>query len=298
MKRLPGLWLLAFGMLVAGHDAVAQGADAPRVARVEVWGAVTGVMTGPAGSLTSTYSPPLLFDGDFTSRGGQTLIVETGAAVGLTGGVNVLPTGRVGIQILADRASFDVSGTNTAYTVALQYVSRPPPDNVPQIVNVDQSVAWPETSGSLTQIALAFNAVVRIGRADRLSATISGGPAFYRLTGTVQPLGFTTFRLGGHSVLFQDGARLALALEPAHAVGFDIGGELSLPAGRHTAFIAGYRYFGGPDADATVSPTTILNADEVSFEQSISDISSRLGPTPLRTSVSSSRLFFGVRFKG
>jgi hypothetical protein len=296
MKRLLGVSLLAFGMLVPANDAVAQGDDVPRAPRVEVWGAVAGVMTGPAGSLVSSYSPPLLFDGDFTSSGGQTLRAETGATVGFTGGVNVFPTRRVGIQILFDRASFDLSGTNTAYTVALQYVSRPPPDNVPQIVNVDQLVAWPDTSGALTQMALAFNAVVRIGRADRLSATISGGPAFYRLSGEVQPLGFTTFRLGGHSVLFQDSSRLALSFEPAHAFGFDIGGEVSLAAGRHTAFIAGYRYFGGPDADVAVSPATVLNADEVIVEQSMADIISRLGRTPLRMSVSSSRVFFGVRF--
>ena len=297
MNRLLTVWLLALAMLVAANDAVAQGDDVPLAPRAEVWAAVTGVVMGPAGSLVSSYSPPLLFDGDFTSRGGQTLRAETGAAVGLTGGVNVFPTRRVGIQLLFDRASFAVSGTNTAYTVALRYVSRPPPDNVPQIVNVDQSVAWPDTSGSLTQMALAFNAVVRIGRADRLSATISGGPAFYRLSGELQPLGFTTFRLGGHSVLFQDSARLALSLEPAHAAGFDIGGEVSLAAGRHTAFIAGYRYFGGPDANVAVSPTSVLNGDEVIFEQSMADISSRLGPTPLRLSVSSSRVFFGVRFK-
>ncbi|MEQ1758192.1 MAG: hypothetical protein ABL986_07730 [Vicinamibacterales bacterium] len=140
MKRLLAVWLMTFGMLVAANEAVAQGDNVPRAPRVEVWGAVTGVMTGPAGSLVSSYSPPLLFDGDFTSRGGQTLRVETGATVGLTGGVNVFPSRRVGIQMLFDRASFAVSGTNTAYTVALQYVSRPPPDNVPRIVNVDHSV--------------------------------------------------------------------------------------------------------------------------------------------------------------
>jgi hypothetical protein len=289
MKRLLAVWL-TFGVLVAANEAVAQGPHA------EVWGAVTGVMTGPAGSLVSSYSPPLLFDGDFTSRGGQTLRAETRATVGLTGGVNVFPSRRVGIQMVFDRASFDVSGTNTAYTVALQYVSRPPPDNIPRIVNVDQLVAWPDTSGSLTLMSLAFNAVVRIGRPDRLSATISGGPAFYRMRGEVQPLGFTTFRLGGHSVLFQDSSRLALSFEPAHALGFDIGGEISLAAGRHTSFIAGYRYFGGPDADVAVSPATVLNTDEVIFEQSMADIGSRLGPTPLRMSVSSSRVFFGVRF--
>lgn len=296
MTRSLALWLLVFGMLLPANDAVAQGDAVPLAARVEVWGAVTGVMTGPAGSLVTSYSPPLLFDGDFTSRGGQTLKAETGAAVGFTGGVDVFPTRRVGVQILFDRASFDVSGTNTAYTVALQYVSRQPPDNAPRNETVNQSIAWPDTSGSLTQMAVAFNGIVRVGRSGRLSATISGGPAFYRLSGDVQPLGFTTFRLGGHSVLFQDSPRLALSLEPAHGFGFDAGGEVSVALGRHSAIIAGYRYFGGPGADVTTSPTSVLNADEVIFEQSIADITTRLGLIPMRMSVSSSRVFVGARF--
>ncbi|MEQ1898871.1 MAG: hypothetical protein ABL971_15975 [Vicinamibacterales bacterium] len=297
MKRFLAAWLCASGMLAAANDAVAQGADAPQTPRVEIWGAVTGLMTGPVGSLTTSYSPPLLFDGDFTSRGGQTLTADTGAAAGLTGGVDVFVTSRAGFQIMFDRASFDVTGTNRPYTMALEYESRQPPDNVPRMVTVNRSIAWPDTSGSLTQMTLAFNAVVRVGRPDRLSATLSGGPAYYRLSGDVQPLGFTTFRLGGHSVLFEDDHRLALALESTHAFGFDVGGEISLAAGRHTAIIAGYRYFGGSDADVTVSPTTILNTDELAFEQSIADLTSRLGLAPMRISVSGSRVFVGVRFR-
>ena len=97
-------------------------------------------------------------------------------------------------------------------------------------------------------------------------------------------------------MLFQDSSRLALSLEPAYAFGFDAGGELRVAVGRHSAIIAGYRYFGGPSADVTMRPTSVLNADEVIFEQSIADITTRLGLTPMRMSVSSSRVFVGVRF--
>lgn len=297
MKRFPKVCLaLLVAMLGSANAVSAQDNAAPKTQRVELWGAITGVIAGPTGSLTSSYSPPLLFDGDFTSRGGQTLTADAGFTFGLTGGVNIFPSKRVGVQILFDRASSEVSGTNTPYAYALQYVSHVPPDNDAQTVNVSQSMAWPDTSGSLTQVALGFNAAIRIGRPDRLSATISGGPAFYRLSGDVQPLGFTAFYLGGHSVLFQSDYRLALEMEPANAVGFDAGVEIDMPLNRHAAIVAGYRYFGGPEAEVRVSPTTVINADEITFEQPISDIASRLALAPMRISVSSSRLFVGVRF--
>lgn len=296
MKRFSKAWLLVLGVLGAANTASAQDNASPKTQRVELWGAITGVIAGPAGSLISSYSPPLLFDGDFTSHGGQTLEVDAGFAFGLTGGLNVFPSKRVGFQVLFDRASSDVSATNTPYAYALQYVSHNPVNNDPQTVNVSQSIAWPDTSGSLTQVAVAFNAAVRIGRPDRLSATISGGPAFYHLSGTVQPLGFTTFHLGGHSVLFQDDYRLALELEPANTVGFDAGVEIDMPLSRHAAIIAGYRYFGGPDAEPRANPTKVLNADEITFEQPIADIASRLALPPMKISVSRSRLFVGVKF--
>ena len=295
MKLIP-IVLLALGMFAAADAATAQVGSPPRPSRVELWGAVTGMLSGPVSTLTSSYSPPLLFDGDFTSRGGQTLLVDTSRAIGLTGGVNIFPTRRLGLQLLFTRASSHVSGANGAYDVALQYVSRQPPSYEPQIVNVSQSTAWPNTSGSLTQAAVAFNALVRIGRPDRLSVTISGGPTYYRLSGDVQPLGFTTFVLGGHSVLFQEDYRLALALGPTHALGWDAGGEFNAAVGRHAAIIMGFRYFGGPLADVTVSPKTILNADQLTFLLPIADVASRLALAPARMSVSGSRLLLGLRF--
>ena len=134
-----------------------------------------------------------------------------------------------------------------AADAATAQVDSPPRPSRVELCGV-KSTVWPNTSGSLTQAALAFNAVARIGRPDRLSVTISGGPTYYRLSGDVQPLGFTTFPLGGHSVLFQDDYRLALALEPSHALGWDAGGDFNAAVGRRAAIIMGYRYFAGPRA--------------------------------------------------
>jgi hypothetical protein len=301
MQRFPACVILfvILAIAVAPSDATAQDAAAPQWSHTEWWAAVSGVIAGPTGVIASSYSPPLLLDGEFTSRGGQTIVADTGFAVGFTGGVNVFPTRRVGFQILFDRASCDVSAaSNTPYTVFLQYVSRQPPNDEMQIVSLTRSFAWPTASGALTQAAVAFNLAIRIGRSNRPNVTIAGGPAYYRTSGHVEPLGYTAFQLGGHSVLFEDDYRLRVSLSPVHKLGIDAGGDFNAPIGHHAALVVGYRYFGGSHPQAAVSGVTILNGDELTFQQPIADIAARLAPVKVRLSVTGSRLFVGVKITG
>jgi hypothetical protein len=291
--------LCCVAMCSAGSAATVraqQDTGAP-AAVVEVWGSASGVIAGPSAKAVSAYSPPLLFDGNFTSRGGQTLAADARAAVGVSGGLNIFPRNWLGVQVLIERATCDVSAANAPYIIALEYVSRPPPSGEPQAVTVNQSIAWPSTSGSLTEWTFAFNAVARIGADDRVSMIVSGGPTYYRLEGELQPLGFTTFQLGGHSVLFESDYRLAVSAGPAHAIGFDTGAELNAPIGRHAAIIAGYRYLGARRADVVVQPTRIVNSREVIEIPSIADIASRLGPVRTRVAMSGSRVFVGLKLR-
>ena len=293
---LVGVALISLQLCGPAADASAQQpSGAEDVPRIELWGAATFVTSGPTGVLTTSYSPPLLFDGDYTSHAGQTLNATAGFAVGVTAGINAFATPHFGVQVLFDKATYDLAGTNGPYTIALQYVSRPPPDNKPQTVNIDESLPWPDTSGTLTQRALAFNAVVRLGRPDRVAVTMSGGPVYYRLNGAVQPVGYTTFHLGGHSVLFTDDYRLEMSLAPTNAVGFDAGGDVSVSVARHAALMFGYRYFGGPTASVAVHPATVLNADQVVFEQTLDEIARQLAVAPMRVSVSGSRAIVGIK---
>src|SRR6266545_6007999 len=111
---------IAFALLAGAQSAAAQTLGAREFPRLELWIAASAVLKGPAGSLVTSYSPPLLFDGDFTSRGGQMLAAEANFATGVTGGINVFPSAHVGFQILIDRAACNVHGDNGAYTIALQ----------------------------------------------------------------------------------------------------------------------------------------------------------------------------------
>ena len=139
------VWVFSVGSAIA---AAQQDSDAA-AAVVEVWGSASGVVAGPSAEAVTAYSPPLRFDGDFTSRGGQTLAADARAAVGVSGGVNIFPRNWFGVQVLVERATCEVSAANTPYTIALQYVTRPPPSGEPQIVRVSRSIAWPTTSGSV-----------------------------------------------------------------------------------------------------------------------------------------------------
>jgi hypothetical protein len=285
----------AIAALGMAPSAGAQPASPPEGPRLEVWAGVSVAPSGPSGAVVSSYSPPLLLDGAFTSSGGQAVTFAGRRSAGFAGGANLFLTRHAGIQILADRISADASGVNGPYAFALHYVSRPPPDNALVPVDVSQATPWPATEGSLMQLTLAANGVVRLGRPNRASLTLSGGLSYYRLSGTVQPVGYTTFRLGGHSVLFEDDYRLAVSLEPTGVIGFNGGGDLSVPIGRGVAVMLGYRYFGGPTADVPARVTAILNPDQVIVQQTSADIAQRLALAPTRASVSASRVIVGLK---
>lgn len=239
--------------------AVLTSSTATAQGRVEIWGAVTGAPIG-SGTVRSDYSPPLLLDGDFSSRATQMLSIDSTFAAGWEAGFNVFFSEHLGVQALVDRTSSAVTGANGPYAYTLQYTSRQPPNDQLVPVAVEQSVPWPDSSGSLTQLLLAVNVVTRARVTRRISARASAGPALARTSATIQPLAYTSFHLGGHGVLFADEARIAIAVGPEYTRGYTVGGELDIGLTSHVAVIAGYRYFGRFDSDFVATPGTDAEA--------------------------------------
>lgn len=128
-----------------------------------------------------------------------------------------------------------------------------------------------------------------------MSATASGGLTIHRLTATLQPLAFTSFHLGSHSVLFEDDYHLMMALGPTISIGVNVGGDVNIALGSRAALMIGYRYFGGSRPRITAQPRDIVNADQVVFDQPLTDIAARLGATPVTVSLSHSRIMVGVK---
>jgi hypothetical protein len=287
--------VVVFTVVVGAGSGAAQTRGSGAAPTFELWGGFSTMMAPPSATIATSYSPPLLLDGEFVSHAGQTLTVSRESSIGFSAGVNVFPSKHAGLQILVDRVSGTVSGDNAPYAYALQYISRPPPSGLPVSVTADGSIPWPNTAGSLAQLTIAVNGAARIGRPDRVSVTVSAGPAFYRTTGEIEPIGFSTFQLGGHSVLFANEYRLRVSPEAAVAVGLNAGAEVSAALAPHVAVTAGYRLFAGREQTVGVTPTAVINADEVTTAQPLEDIAARMSGSQMRTGSSRSHLFVGLK---
>jgi len=270
-------------------------ADAAGAQSIDWWAAAGGAINGGAGTLTSSYSPPLLLDGEFASHGAQSLNADTSLGIAFAGGVDVFVTPRAGFRIMLDRASYGVTGTNGPYVFALDFTTHQPPDDRPQAIAIRQTVPRPDTAGSLTQLAIAFDAIVRIGATNRVNVTLSGGPHVSRLSGTLRPLAYTAWELGGHATLFEDDYELAVRLAPSYGVGFNAGAELNTPVTRRVGFVAALRYFGRGGATTSGTPSAILNADRLLFAQPLDEVVLRIGALPVSASVSGARVVAGLK---
>jgi hypothetical protein len=287
---------IVLAILAVARCTAAQPAVTVQAPRLELWGSVNAALTGPSGDLVSSYSPPLLLDGEFTSHGAQTVTFGSRPAAGFEGGANLFLSSHAGIQFIVDRDSPEVSGINMPYDVSLQYISRQPPSDFLVPVDIHASIPWPDTTGSLTQTGLSVNGVIRLGQPGRVSLTLSGGLTYYRLSGDVQPIAYTTYHLGGHSVLFGDDYRLAVSLEPTTGIGFNGGGDINVGIHKGVALMMGYRYRGGPAVDVPVRVTSILNPDQIVFQQAIADIIQRLALAPAHVGISGSRVVVGLKW--
>lgn len=265
------------------------------VRQIELWGGIVALGEAPTGRLTSTYAPPLLPAGEFSSRGGQTLTLDARRALGFEAGVNILSSRHLGLQIAASRASADLAGANGPYGFEFTYVSRQPPDSTPQTFSIQQSIPWPDTTGSMSMVTASLNGIVRVGSAGHVNATASAGVGYGRISGTARALGYTTFRMGGRAVLFSDEYHIEAALGAASAVGFNVDGEIAVPVRDRTAVLVACRFFAAPPVDVSVRAASILNAGEVTNEETVDSVSRRSPIAPVRMDVSGARVLAGVK---
>jgi hypothetical protein len=227
---------------------------------VEVWGAFTLTGWSGSGQLVSAYEPELV-GSDSEGRATQTVVLEPARGRGFEAGVNVFPWSSVGIQAFLAYARADVQGQGGPYNLELRYISRPPPTSEPQAVVFRSSLAWPDAQGRLEDWTFGGGPVVR-WRRGRFGGTVSGGGVVHRRTGTAQSLGFTVFRLGGHSTLFSDEFRVRAALGPATTVGICVGTNIDLGMSNRVAATVGLRAFfmGGSELAARVAAMTDRSA--------------------------------------
>jgi hypothetical protein len=231
---------------------------------------------------------------DATGHLGQSLLLDPASGFGFEFGANVFPSRHVGFQVFVSRVASDLGGTNTPYEIELRYTSRPPPSYQPTEVTIARTMAWPDTTGRLRQWTLGAGPALRWQR-PAVSLVVSGGLAWVRLSGEAEPLGYTRFWLGGHSVLFSEEFRVRAALGPSSALAAYASGTFDVSLGRHVAATAGVRVLLAGEADVPSRIDAIVDASDGLSSPAVGDIDAAMAPGPARLSPRGVAILAGVK---
>jgi hypothetical protein len=294
--RLP----LAMPVLLAltATTAAAQPASGDGV-RLEIWGGYAATPPASGGSIASDYSPLMVSSSDYSSHAKQTLAVDTGWGRGFDAGANVFVSPWFGIQGAFLYSRSTISGTgNSDYTVDLRYVSRQPPDYTPHEYSTSSTVAWPDTEGTMSCRSLSLGGVIRVGGASRrFGGSIAGGVSVSHLSADVRSVAYTTFRLGGHSTLFQTQHRVAISTADSDAlVRPYIGGDLSIRMNGRVAAFGGIRAELGSPSNVEARPDALVDPDEDAFAPEMSEVQRVLTLGLMRAPTARWHIVAGIRF--
>jgi hypothetical protein len=259
-----------------------------------IWIAGGASSTG-GGRLETDYEPPLLFGLEGVSRARQTIEVDRALAPLVEAGAQWFPTRHVGLEVWVSRERADEFATSSSYDRTLTYVSRPPPDNLPREVTYEQRSEWPPVPVALRRWTAGFNLAVRPIASTRVAWAISGGLSRVRVSGDVEPLGFTAFVLGGRSVLFPNEYLLNTRIEPAWAWRANAGTTLDVRLAEHLALTMGARAIFGGDLRPSLRVTGV-DLSLAGFEPPpVEEISERLSSSSIEISTSSLRVLAGLK---
>ncbi len=293
-SHLVALAVLA-GVLCAASAAAQPSGGAP-VSTVEVWVAVVSTTWTRPGTLDTSYPLQVASVPDATGRFSQSLVLDPARGTGIDLGVNLFPSRHVGLRVFASRVAADLGGANAPYEVDLRYTSRPPPNYEPVPVAMRWSVDWPDTTGRLRQWTVGAGPALRWPGAA-VSAVVSGGLAWVRLSGEAAPLGYTRLWLGGHSVLFSENVQVRAALGPSTLFGGYVSGALDIALGPHAAVTLGARAVLAGDADVTARVDAVLDAGEATAARDVDAIDRAMAPGPARVSPRGVVLLAGVKLR-
>lgn len=196
--------LATVAVLAAASPAGAQ-------AHTEVAGGVGVPLGAQALAYGTQYLPPFA-SAPHSGTAGQQLALDAGRSPAVWGSIGLFPRPKLGVEFTASFRRVSLTGTSTPYVVAVQYSARQPPDYVSRDYRIDRSTQWPAIDGRVSELTLGASVVGYAGDAARAALRLSGGLAFVSASGTFEPLGYSQFSLGGHSVLFADDYRLTMKI--------------------------------------------------------------------------------------
>jgi hypothetical protein len=277
-----------FALLLAAAHAAAQ-------ERIEVtlgggWGSPSG-----ASSYSHAYVPRVAFDASSGGTARHTLSIAGEGGIALGGTLGVRLSSRLGLEARIATRSNARAAASGPHALRLDYTAPQPPDNLPRRFTLERSDAWPDAAFRVRQVVLGIGLRVRAVERPRWALDLTAGPTVHRVSGRLDGLAFTDFRLGGHGVLFADTFRLGTELAPEWVAGIDLGAAAVLPLSGRIRLAADARWLGARPVTLRPRVDRILNAGEVLQQLTPADIARRVTFAPLDLGPSFASVSSGVR---
>jgi hypothetical protein len=259
-----------------------------------IWVAGGGATRG-ASEIVTEFDTPRLFGLEGSGRGTQRVDADRTTAPAFEAGAQWFPARHAGVEAWIGRDMGEAEATSSPYHTTLTYIARQPPDHLPRTYEYDRATDWPPVTLEVRRWTAGLNGVWRPVVSPGVAWSVSGGLAWVRLSGDAAPLGFTTFSLGGHSVLFPNEYRLTVALDPATAWRANAGTTVDVRLASRLALVLGARAVVGPDRDLRLRVTGV-DRSQAGFEPpSNAEIDDALAGSGARVSTRSFRALAGLK---
>jgi hypothetical protein len=242
----------------------------------------------------TSFEPPLLLGLQGTGRGTQALTLDRSTRPSFWGAIEWFPAPHAGLVVRGSFLRTPFEGTNTPYQVTLDYLARQPPDSVERQYHYERTTPWPDTTGHLDTWSFDLQASVAGGSTSGVRVHADGGLSLISLSGSFGPVGFTTFQLGGHAVLFPNEYELVLAPARTWSAAAVISGGISLPLGSQAGIDISGRAVLPRTISADVNVLSVRN-DTAIGELSIENAQRALAPVPLEVKLGTFQLLVGIR---
>jgi hypothetical protein len=240
-----------------------------------------GASIGNAGLDTayrSRYLPA--FDGEHSGEAGQRFHLAGRRAEAWWASLAWFP-GRFGFEARVDAGRFVADAGSGPYEIAFHYQARQPPDYVPRDYTLMRSGSWGPVKASFHHATVSANAAARVNPRGRVRGTASGGLSLGAVSGRLAPVGYTTFRLGGHAVLFSEEYGIEVAFARTMALGLNAGGDVEIPLSPRTALVVAGRLLAFRDLRMAARVTDRMEMRDAFTPLSPGDIERVLQPPPL-----------------
>jgi hypothetical protein len=269
-RTRPGIRALLVSVLATGPLGAVFVPVAAAAGQIELSGG-TGLSTFPRETTyESRYEPPF-GPVERTGVAMQVLTIDPDRAALVWASLGWFPARHLGFEGRVDFRRPRLSGLSGAYQVSLRYVTRQPPDYTPREFAYEREQEWPETSGHLGQLTATGAVVLRAGNPGGTTVRLLAGAGITSVSGRLEPIGFSSFALGGHGVLFPEERMASARIVLTTTAGVAAGAEFAVPLGGPVALVAGWRLFVPRRLDADIRVDGFAAADpgglrEVTFD--------------------------------